>query len=235
MVWTRNKDFTFLSGVSFINSMFSILWRLNGRLAREKKYRINILKKTQKIQFANSHFYDWLIVCCLTSSGKYFMYMYKQDKNEFNNIIKLYRKMEGMGKLIQFRPFGLRTPKTFKIIWLSSLSTLSIPDEGYSRNVSCALNLISTFSLLMLRYTRYKFTWSSLSVTWCRLDVFSLSLVFSTNKNDHNDITQLNQRFFSHHINSCITLIANILLTIKIQHNMVAKFCSCKKRAKKSQ
>ena len=46
MVWTRNKDFTFLSGVSFINSMFSILWRLNGRLAREKKYRINILKKT---------------------------------------------------------------------------------------------------------------------------------------------------------------------------------------------
>ena len=32
------------------------------------------------------------------------------------------------------------------IIWLSNLSTLSVPDEGNSRNVSCALNLISTFS-----------------------------------------------------------------------------------------
>ena len=31
------------------------------------------------------------------------------------------------------------------IIWLSNLSTLSVPDEGNSRNASCALNLISTF------------------------------------------------------------------------------------------
>jgi len=65
-----------------------------------------------------------------------------------------------------------------KIIWLSTLSTLSVPDEGYSRNipdegysrsvpdedysrnvpdegysrnVSCALNLISTF-LLPINY-----------------------------------------------------------------------------------
>ena len=30
-------------------------------------------------------------------------------------------------------------------IWFSILSTLSVLDWGYSRNVSCALNLISTF------------------------------------------------------------------------------------------
>jgi len=33
------------------------------------------------------------------------------------------------------------------LLLLSNLLTLSIPDEGYSRNVSCALNLISTFLL----------------------------------------------------------------------------------------
>jgi len=32
------------------------------------------------------------------------------------------------------------------IIWLfSNLSIVSIPDEGYSRNVLCTLNLISKF------------------------------------------------------------------------------------------
>jgi len=30
---------------------------------------------------------------------------------------------------------------------INYLSILSVPDEGYSRNVSCALNLISTFLL----------------------------------------------------------------------------------------
>ena len=29
--------------------------------------------------------------------------------------------------------------------WLSNMLALSVPDKGYSRNVSCALNLISTF------------------------------------------------------------------------------------------
>jgi hypothetical protein len=33
------------------------------------------------------------------------------------------------------------------IIWLSGLSILSVPDEGYSRNALCALNLIATFLL----------------------------------------------------------------------------------------
>ena len=41
-------------------------------------------------------------------------------------------------------PFGIF--KLFLIIWLSNISILSVPDKGYSRNTSCAQNLISTFS-----------------------------------------------------------------------------------------
>ena len=33
----------------------------------------------------------------------------------------------------------------FKMIWFSNILVLSVPDEDYSRNASCALNLISTF------------------------------------------------------------------------------------------
>ena len=51
---------------------------------------------------------------------------------------------------ILFRPIGLLAPKAFEIIWFSNLSTLSVPDEGYSRNASCALNLIYTFLLYKL-------------------------------------------------------------------------------------
>jgi hypothetical protein len=35
--------------------------------------------------------------------------------------------------------------KHLKIIWLFNISILSVPEEGYSRNASCALNLIFTF------------------------------------------------------------------------------------------
>jgi hypothetical protein len=42
----------------------------------------------------------------------------------------------------------LLLPK-LSIIWLSNLSMLSVHDEGYSRNASCALNLISTFLFLL--------------------------------------------------------------------------------------
>jgi len=34
------------------------------------------------------------------------------------------------------------------IIWLADLPILNVPDEGYYRNWSCALNLICTFLLL---------------------------------------------------------------------------------------
>ena len=47
------------------------------------------------------------------------------------------------------------------IIWLSNFLALSVPDKGYSRNASCALNLIFTF--LMYKPTnhlnRYSFKW----------------------------------------------------------------------------
>jgi hypothetical protein len=33
----------------------------------------------------------------------------------------------------------------YSTLWLSNLSTLSVPDEGYSRNALCVLILISTF------------------------------------------------------------------------------------------
>ena len=44
------------------------------------------------------------------------------------------------------------------IIWLFNISILSVPDDGYSRNASCALNFISTFVLLSL--DRYLYWWT---------------------------------------------------------------------------
>jgi hypothetical protein len=44
-------------------------------------------------------------------------------------------------------PFDFLAPKDFKIIWLSNILGLSVPDEGYSKNVWRALNLISMFLL----------------------------------------------------------------------------------------
>ena len=38
------------------------------------------------------------------------------------------------------------------VFLLSILSILSVPDEGYSRNVLCALNLISMFYYGLLSY-----------------------------------------------------------------------------------
>jgi hypothetical protein len=60
----------------------------------------------------------------------------------------------------------------FLIIWLSNLSTLSVPDEGYSRNASCALNLISTFSLYYTNQSlKYSFVIScySIFILWFRV------------------------------------------------------------------
>ena len=44
-----------------------------------------------------------------------------------------------------------RRLKDFKVAWLSNILTLIVPDYGYSRSVSCALNLISTFLFLERR------------------------------------------------------------------------------------
>jgi len=42
---------------------------------------------------------------------------------------------------ILFKSFGFITPKYFKIIWLSNLSTLSVPYARYSRNASYVLQV----------------------------------------------------------------------------------------------
>ena len=44
-------------------------------------------------------------------------------------------------------PLVFLLPETLKLFGFEVFSTLSIPDYSYSRNVSCALNLISTFLL----------------------------------------------------------------------------------------
>jgi len=59
-----------------------------------------------------------------------------------------------MGDLSRFwlsclGPLVLLLPK------LSKRTILSVPDEGYSRNASCALNLISTFLFRLLDMTMY--------------------------------------------------------------------------------
>jgi hypothetical protein len=39
---------------------------------------------------------------------------------------------------------GYFAPNDFEIIWFSSILTLCVPDEGYSRNASCELKYICT-------------------------------------------------------------------------------------------
>jgi hypothetical protein len=39
-----------------------------------------------------------------------------------------------------FKPLGLLAPKHFLIIWFSNLATIKVSDEGYSRNMWCAIN-----------------------------------------------------------------------------------------------
>jgi hypothetical protein len=53
-------------------------------------------------------------------------------------------------KIELWENFGVAQAYSLKlyIIWFSSLLILRVPNEGYSRKVSCALNLISMFLLL---------------------------------------------------------------------------------------
>ena len=40
---------------------------------------------------------------------------------------------------IMFMLFGFPTPKVFDIIWLSNILAFIVPNEGYSRNGTCAV------------------------------------------------------------------------------------------------
>jgi hypothetical protein len=52
----------------------------------------------------------------------------------------------------------LLLPK-FQIIWLFNLSILSVPNEGSSRNASCALNLRFYFSYIETRTSYISVRW----------------------------------------------------------------------------
>jgi hypothetical protein len=53
------------------------------------------------------------------------------------------------------RPFGFIPTKYFVlIIWLSNIMALSVPDEGYSRNV--ARTKLAIFSLIIFTHQRKK-------------------------------------------------------------------------------
>ena len=68
------------------------------------------------------------------------------------------------------RPFVLLIPKSFKL-FDSNISILRVPDESYSRNTSCALNLISMFLLLVDVYiTQEKLIYKTFLFlkTWAR-------------------------------------------------------------------
>ena len=56
---------------------------------------------------------------------------------------------------ILFRSFGVIAHKHFKMIWLYNSSILSVLDEGYPRNASCALNFILIF-LFQIRLHKYQ-------------------------------------------------------------------------------
>jgi hypothetical protein len=78
-------------------------------------------------------------------------YIYYWKLLFLNNIIINKTTHSGICALSRFwlsglSPLVLLLPKRL-ITWLSNLSILSVPDEGYSRNACCALNLISTFLL----------------------------------------------------------------------------------------
>ena len=59
------------------------------------------------------------------------------------------------------------------IIWLFNLSILRVPDEGYSKNVSCALNLISTllFNWVCFNINTIFFVGHSMQNTWTTINV----------------------------------------------------------------
>jgi uncharacterized protein YhhL (DUF1145 family) len=67
---------------------------------------------------------------------------------------------------------------TFLIIWLSNLLTLIVPDEGHSRNVSCTLNLISTFVSLMFDIKWIKDTVNIERESCVQLHILYYTLVF---------------------------------------------------------
>lgn len=76
-----------------------------------------------------------------------------------NYYLNKYSQPSGWGDFSQsvaalFTPFWFPTPKNV-MIWLSYMMALSVPDEGYTRHVSCALILYLRFHCYTLRMFAY--------------------------------------------------------------------------------
>ena len=48
--------------------------------------------------------------------------------------------------------YWFHSPDDFYVTWLSNILAVCVPDECYSRNTSCALNLISRFLLMIINH-----------------------------------------------------------------------------------
>jgi hypothetical protein len=88
--------------------------------------------------------------------------------------------MIGLGRFWLFSlVFGFLAPKDFCIIWLSYIVALSIRDEGYSKNSSCALGLISAFSFDNVCIRLYLI----MSATHCNIAKVMLANLYIDNYN----------------------------------------------------
>ena len=77
-------------------------------------------------------------------------------KNKKANKSRYLIQCSGYVSGITFINYILYCSNTLYIL-LFNLSTLSVPDEGYSRNASCALNLISTVLLWYVHALEFKY------------------------------------------------------------------------------
>ena len=77
---------------------------------------------------------------------------------------------------------------------------------NYRCNQCLSPLMLWVWTLFMARCTQYTITWSSLSVT------FDRSVVFSTNKTDHHDITELLLKVVLNTINQTIKIVVECLV-----------------------
>lgn len=82
----------------------------------------------------------------------------------------------------------LTRSQTFKLILFSNLSTLSLPDGGYSTKASCALNFITSISRICQFY---------LFICWCRYKNIKYTKI---------DNSALNIHFSAYLVPSCETV-----------------------------